>query len=253
MQLIPIPAIFSAISVQQRAADAVVTVKDSLVSSSGDVEIGAKLDISSTASGSGAADGSKKASPADFVPFSAGYAKAAGKAITVLDGTTQVTADGSVDIVSDAKVSAKVSAFTVSNVGKSKKVVGVKTVPAIAVAVTDTIVESSTFVGQGVSIIATGNVNVDAKGDITNQARSAAIAYGDGTGSVGFSRGTDQTTITTTVNGRIQAGGISNAKKLALSQVNDQLNSLHIPNHGFVDGDIFVYHAETPTEEKKTE
>ena len=263
-----VPPILSAVSVQKRAADAAITVTGSQIYSSGDVNIHSTVDVSSAGSASGAADSTKKGSvkPLEFVPFSAGYSRADGRANTVIDGVSQIVADGSVDITSDATTSATVSAFTASNAFTTKSTKpyqpptqkqqkkidrstanGKTTVPAIAIAITDTDTTSKALIGSNVSIRARGNVTVDAKGDVTNQARSAAIVYADGTGSVGFAMGSDVTNIVSQVDGHIEAGGISAIKQLKLSQVDEQLNTLRIPNHGLVDGEIFKYRAATPT------
>jgi len=251
--LLGLPPILGAVSYQDRSGDARVSVTGSTIRSAGDVSIESNIDILSSAPAGGGADSTprKKVDPIAFVPFSAGYAKAVGSTQTLIGGATSIEANGSVSITSDAKVTAEVQAFTASNVlfgkGAKKMASGSTSVPAIAIAVTESDTTSNAIVGQDVRISAQGNVTVEARGDVTNNARAGTAVFGDGYGSVGFVLGRDKTEILSRVDGHITAGGVFDALELDLSRVDAASNTFHIPDHGLTDGQSIVYHAADPS------
>ncbi|MFO0939982.1 MAG: hypothetical protein U0930_04380 [Pirellulales bacterium] len=210
--LLGLPPILSAISVQKRAADAAVSLSGTNIQSSGDVEINAAVDVSSDAKASGGSDTTKKKGSkiAEMVPFSAGFSRAEGKATTTIDGNSSIQASGSVTILSDATTAATVQAFTASNSALDKKglkgVNGSKSVPAIAIGITESETTSTTLVGKDVQITASGNVTVNAQADVTNDAITSATIFRDGWGSVGVSMGSDKTNVLSRVDGHVVAG-----------------------------------------------
>src|SRR5262249_40490903 len=93
---------------------------------------------------------------------------------------------------------------------------------------------------------AKGNVNVNATGNVTNNAWAGTATFGDGYGSVGFTLGTDKTTILSQVEGHITAGGLASVLNVNLLKINQTNNTITIPNHGLQTGQAIVYHAASP-------
>ncbi|MBN8905284.1 MAG: hypothetical protein J0H99_01375, partial [Rhodospirillales bacterium] len=148
--------VLSAVSVQKRAADALVNLTGSTIHSTGDVDIGASIDATSEAKAAGGYD-SRKLNPLEYVPFSAGYSRAEGSAQTLIGGSGSIRADGNVSITSAAKIEASVQAFTAANATHTQ-ISGAKSVPAVAISVTESDTTSKALVGPGVWISALGNV-----------------------------------------------------------------------------------------------
>ena len=179
---------------------------------------------------------------------------------TLINGTTAITSDsGSVSVTSEATTSATVQAFTASNAfyfkNRSALTASQSTVnagkpyfPSVAIGVTDTDTSSQALVGQNVQINAKGNVTVNATGNVTNNAWAGSATFGDGTGSFGFTMGTDKTNVVSQVDGHITAGGIANVLDVHLSKINQTNDTITIPNHGLTTGQAIVYNAAAPPE-----
>ena len=89
-------------------------------------------------------------------------------------------------------------------------------------------------------------MDVNATGNVTNNAWAGSATFGDGTGSFGFTMGTDKTNVLSQVDGHITAGGIANVLEVNLSKVNQTNDTITIPNHGLTTGQAIVYHAAAP-------
>ena len=266
--LLPVgPPVLSAVSVQERSAGATVTVTGSTIhATTGDVDIDSNVNVNSNAPAGGGYDSTIRKpnpkNPQTAIPYSAGYAEAVGSSATLISGTTAITSDaGSVSVTSEATTSATVQAFTASNalflksrpktqlaINESTVNAGAPYFPSVAIGVTDTDTSSQALVGQNVQITANGNVTVNATGNVTNNAWAGSATFGDGTGSFGFTMGTDETNVLSQVDGHITAGGIVNVLNVHLSKVNQTNDTITIPNHGLTTGQAIVYNAAAPPE-----
>jgi len=183
--------------------------------------------------------------------ISAGYSQATSTATTTLSGTTTITAGGDVLVSSNADTIADVTASTEINSADDDE--GHKTSSAntnalgASLAIAKSTTTSTTLLGSGVEIVATGNVNVRALGNVTNKATSGIEIFVDGRGGLGLALGFDEANINATVNGKITAGGSSTSKELIVPANTVNTDRTTIPNHGFTTGDELLYLAEDPT------
>jgi hypothetical protein len=250
------PPTLTAASVQDRSATATVTVTSSTIhATTGDITIDSTVNVNSNAPAGGGYNATtfkpNPKNPSTVVPYGAGYAEAVGTSGTVINGTTTLTSDsGSVSVTSEATTSATVTTFTASNAlfgtTSRKTVSGKTTLPAVAIGITDTDTTAQALVAQDVQITAGGNVDVNATGNVTNNAWAGSASFGDGTGGVGFTLGTDQTTINSHVLGHITAGGVANVLNFNVSTINQTNNTITIPNSGLTTGEAIVYNAAVP-------
>ncbi len=184
--------------------------------------------------------------------LSAGGSFARSNAITELTGTTTIMATGNVTIMSDADSTANVTARTTLNAAAdssndSSAVDPLAVGASFAVTVSETL--SRTLVDEAVQISSTrGNVNVGAKGNVSNVARSGVAIYRDGTAGVGIAVGVDTTDVTTTVNGTISASGATVGQDLVIADVDGATDIITIPSHGFKNGETVIYLAEDKDE-----
>jgi hypothetical protein len=253
------PPILSTVSVQERSATATVTVNGSTIhATTGDVTVDSTVNVNSNAPAGGGYNATvarpNPKNPLTVIPYSAGYGEAVGSSATLIGGASTLSSDsGNVAVTSEATTSAVVQAFTASNAlfggqnAPSRKTAsGSTTLPSVAIGVTDTDTSAHAIVRQDVQISAGGNVDVNATGNVTNNAWAGTATFGDGTGSFGFTLGTDTTNVLSQVQGHIKAGGVANVLNVDLSKVNQTDNTITIPNHGLTTGEAIVYHAAAP-------
>jgi len=248
------PAILSAVSVSMRKSAALVSLTDTQIISDGDVSIGAENTVSSVASASGGLEPAKKGKykpNVDSFPFSAGYSKAEGSAQTLLSGTTSIQAGGNVEITSAAETTAEVGASTAVN--SSLKARGTKTIKnptqafGVSVAVTESSTTSKAIIGENVSIVADGNVNVGATGESNLESKSGVAVFIDGSGALGVAVGSDKVDIQAIVNGKITAKALLEEQGVDLTTgVNTANNTITLANHGLQTGDELLYIAADP-------
>jgi hypothetical protein len=238
--------LLSAVSVSMRKSDSLVSLTDTSIISSGDVNIGAENTVKSTAQAAGGADpgksGSYKASA--YAPFSVGYSKAEGSAQTSIIGVTSIVAAGNVNINATAETDAKVNASTAVNAAPKSTSRGPRAITnpllslGVSVAVTESNTISKSIVGEDVSIVADGNVTVDATGDIKVKPQSGASVFIDGSGGVGVSVASDKVDIQTLVDGQITAKSlIKQELGLNLAGIDANKDTINLPNHGLQTGD----------------
>ena len=254
--MLGIPPLLQAVSVVTRAADTTVNLTNSHIVSSGDVSITANTTVQSSASAAGGADpgrsGGYKKNPLDFTPYSAGYAKADGSAqVNVTGNNTTIIAGNDVTIESATSTTAEVAASTVLNSAPKSRagrtLNNANEAFGVSVAITDSITVSKAIVGQGVTITAQGTVNVNATGEVANEANAGVAVFLDGSGSIGVAVGTDKTDIQSMVDGNIFAGAVqSKALDLKLNKVNFATDTIEILDHGLTPGQELLYLAADP-------
>lgn len=237
-----------------RGAKATVNVKDAEIESEGDVTIQATSVVN--------AEVEAVAAYAEVltIPWklSAGYSQAKSTAQTTIGGQSQIHAGGNVEIGTDAKNTAEVTARTTSNILKSpagqppappgnpkpaaspanpRDVVG-----SIAISYSDS--TSQTAIEEHASVMADGNVTIRAVGTTENNAQSGATTYGDGAAGASVSVAVDDSNVRALVDGTVVAGGVRVTRTIVLADITD--DTLRIENHGFRDGQIVEYRASDP-------
>ncbi len=240
----PIP-----LAVMIRGADSSLSLSSSSITSSGDVAIGATSIVDATVAALAVKDafaGTTKVG--SFFKalnyFSAGYSQADTSAVTTLDGNTQIIAGGDVTVLSDAQTTAVVSARTTANIATdappNTKAIG----GSVSVSRSNT--TSNAIVGENVTIISDGNVNVSALGTVDAQAKSGVSIYKDGLGGVGIALGFDNSDVRAEVNGQITAVGSKVEQNLDVSGIDTTLDTITLPDHGLQTGQLVLYLAEDP-------
>ncbi|HUU83030.1 MAG TPA: hypothetical protein VM243_05950, partial [Phycisphaerae bacterium] len=233
-------------SVFIRAADATVDLfGDTLIDATGNVDIEAKsiadASLWAVAVGPGL-------SP---VPFTAavGYGESTALTRAKIADTSEITATGNVTILSDASAIAAISARTNAQLGKlgpgGLQDVSSKNV-SVAFAFAKTDLDSTATVAEGATIVSReGNVNVDAKGAVTNNPTAWTAQYGDGAGGIGVALGFDDSDVTAQVDGTVKAKGVAGPTfdPQASGIVSVSADTIKIDGHGYSSGDQVVYSA----------
>ena len=227
-----VPLALQAVSVVIRKATAAVTLTDAIVRGSGNVSIASSTTVSSAASPQGGIDPAKgkyfkagTAAAGGFAPVAAGYAKADGSAVTLITGTSSITADGDVTIASGADTTATVSALVMTNsvpgskttnkqtgkVNDSTRINNAMESNGASFAFTDSRTVSNATVDPAVTIESKGTVTVNATGNVDNEAAASSFVYIDGAGSFGIAVGLDQADVKSSVLGKIKAARCASA------------------------------------------
>jgi len=193
--------------------------------------------------------------------LSAGYSQATSRSIINVSGGATINAAGSVSILADASTTAEVDASTEINVhadelndDEEKKKASPANTNALgaSLAVSNTNTTSTATIAHGVTINASGNVNIHAKGEVTNAATSGLEIFVDGRGGLGVAIGLDEANITATVDGKITAGNATSLIGFPKSDADRTLgamsNLIRIENHGFETGEELVYLAQDATD-----
>ncbi|NBU75821.1 MAG: hypothetical protein EBS30_11465, partial [Planctomycetes bacterium] len=108
---------------------------------------------------------------------------------------------------------------------------------------------STVLVDTGADLVAGGNARIMALGKSENSGISCTTSFGDGQGGMTFTFGNVTNDITTTVNGSVtsQAAAAAKANVVKTATINpfkdiDYTNNrVRVNNHGYSDGDNFVY------------
>ncbi len=231
-----------------RGSDASVSVHNSQLVSTGNVDIESTTVVDATVTAADVAGETltKTAVESFLSHFSATLSHASGTADTELTGTTSVQAGGHVLVKSDATTTASASSRTTANIDAAAAADPKSLVASFALSMTET--HATTHVESGVSIDSSGNVNVSALGTVTNSASSNATAYVDGFGGLSISLGFDDSDATATVDGTINADGATVVRDVDLTNVNGTNNTITIPNHEFTDGQLVEYFARNPAD-----
>ena len=222
-------------AVQIRGSDADVTVNNSTITASGNV------DITSTASVNSSVNAITSANSLNpFSRVAIAYGQGSGDAQTQIQGTTSISG-ADVSIKSTATNNTRAFARVFGNVNQTFEAANAKEKGG-SLAISNTTTVSKASVGSGTSINATGNVNIDAIGTVTSEAKATTAIFLDGTVAVGFGLNFDDTDIKTDVNGTITAGGSSSVgTTVDLNNVDKDNNTITIDNHGFSTGDQVIY------------
>ncbi|MBL8873812.1 MAG: hypothetical protein JNK90_28815, partial [Planctomycetaceae bacterium] len=238
-------------SVMIRGSEANVSVTDSTLEATGDVEINAtaQTDSSTSATAMRAAENARKKGANKFWQelnrISAGYSEANSKATAELLGTSQIIAGGSVVVRSDATSKAEVVSETLlnSDPGSKKKTKAPYDPNSMgaSIAVTNSNTTSLATIGESVLVTAGGNVNIDALGNVTNNAKAGVTIYVDARGGLGVALGFDTSNVLASIDGKITAGGEKTSQSLVLSNINSATDVIEIPNHGLKTGDELLY------------
>jgi len=227
------------ISAMIRGAKATVSVQDSEIQSAGDVSLTASSVVDASTEAVAAYDEILKIAH----HFSAGYSQASSTAQTTIGGESLIQAGGDVTVTTDAETTAVVTARTTSNINLEAPASARDVV--ISLAITNSNSTSQATLGEDASITAGGNVTIASNGKIKNSAKTAAVTYIDGAGGVSVSLAFDNSTIQSTVDGRIVSGGSEVTRDLVLADISG--SEITIPNHGFQDGQIIEYQARDPS------
>jgi hypothetical protein len=228
-------------SVQVRASTSELTVANTTIEGSGKVSLisDAAADSSLRAVAVGGAD---RDSLQDAVTVAVGFGKANATAHTILSGTTQITAGGSVAIGSKANTRAVVNARATGNAstGESGESNPDNVSAAVAIAVTE--IDSQTTVDSNVQIVSNGSVNIAATGTGKSTPDAGATIHEGGLAGITVSMGFDNVTINTSVNGTVTASGESGFFDPS-SRVQTSTNTITLPNHGLKTGETIVYRS----------
>ena len=231
-------------SVFIRAADATVDLLgDTLIDATGNVDIEAKSIADASLWAAAVGPG---VSP---IPFTAavGYGQSTALTRAAIADTSEIAATGNVTIISDGSAIASVGARTNAQLGNlgpgGLQDVSSKHV-SLAFAFASTNLTSTTTVAEGAMIVSReGNVNIDAKGTVTNNPAAWTAQYGDGTGGIAVALGFDHSTVTTQVDGTVQARGVAAPVFDPQALVNVDADTIALQDHGYSTGDRAVYSA----------
>lgn len=214
----------------QAAAD--VTLTGSTVKGSGSVRIESNADTDAslhTVSVNGNAT-------FGYFTLAIGYGEADSSAETTIDGT-QIDAQGTVEIKSNATTNAFVKART----NKRTLTLNNPDNLSFAIAVAKTNETSKVWItDQSAVTSGNANVNVEAFGDVNNFAWSEPEVDKNGILAIGLSHNMDTAEIEARVDGSIDAGGTGPTFD-PQSDVDYDDNIIHIPEHGFFDGQMVWY------------
>lgn len=239
-------------SVTLRGANAIVTLDNATVNSSGAVSITATTDVESNVQAMAVGLGGLASKTG--LEISVGYAEASSTVETLITGTTSITA------AQDVTISAAGTTTANSYTQASANLIGTTNANAvqIAVAITDSELTSIASVANSASITSTGgNVNVSGTGTTTSDPVTVTTGYDGGKAGVDVSLSFDNATIQSFLNGHITAAGseigggsISNGGTIAFnggdSNAVDLTNStLYLPNNGLTTGEEVTYTAQS--------
>jgi VCBS repeat-containing protein len=226
-------------SVMWRGADALVSLTDTVIKSSGDVIVDAisNVDASLNAIALNSFLSSR-------FSFAFGYGEANATANALLLGNTQIDAVGNVSVSSDATATANVAGRTSANLG----ILGANVEPnniSIAAAIANTSLDSNTTLAAEATINSReGNVNLQALGTSTNSPYSQTSTYIDGLAGIGFSLSFDRANVNTNIAGSVSARGkLESFAPSDLGIVNLERNTLHLANHGYQNGERLIYRS----------
>ncbi len=230
--------------VTYRHANATVTLDGTTVVGNGAVSIGS--DATSNASFqvvslNGVATSGKLA-------LAIGYGQADATAITTVDSDSQIIGANSVQITSNANTQAYTKSRTAANITNA---VNSPSNVAIALAIANTNETSHVTIGQGSSVKSTGeSVDVDAEGNVNNEAWATPTINQDGTTADALAFSVDNADIKTVENGAIDAKGDpantfspnpSNSANTAVNGVDYANSTIRINGNGFTDGQAVNY------------
>ncbi len=230
--------------VTYRHANATVTLDGATVVGSDAVSIGSQASSNASfqvVSLNGVATSGKLA-------LAIGYGQADATALTTVDSNSQIVGANAVQITSNASTDAYTKARTASNITNA---VNNPSNVAIALAIANTNETSHVTIGQGSSVKSTNeSVNIDAEGNVTNEAWAAPTINQDGTTALALAFSVDNADIKTIENGTIDAKGAaantfspdpSNAANTAVNGVDYTNSTIRINSHGFTDGQAVNY------------
>ncbi|MCP4888787.1 MAG: hypothetical protein GY904_19505, partial [Planctomycetaceae bacterium] len=144
---------------------------------------------------------------------------------------------GSVNVLSEGTVASEVAARTTQNISKNGPANQFGAGGSISLTFSDADITSTLDATS--SIIAAGNVNFEANGEVINEGDASSVTYYDGTGALVFAFGTDSTDVHATVDGTIAAQGAPiQSQTFEASDIDTTTNTITIANHGFVDGQL---------------
>ncbi|MGB0600414.1 MAG: hypothetical protein ACPGLY_27370, partial [Rubripirellula sp.] len=144
---------------------------------------------------------------------------------------------GSVNVVSEGTVASEVAARTTQNISENGPANQLGGGGSISLTFSDADITAT--LDSTSSIIAAGNVNFEATGEVINEGDASSVTYYDGYGALVFAFGTDSTNVHASVDGTIAAQGASlQSQTFNESDIDTATNTITIANHGFVEGQL---------------
>ncbi|MDF1842901.1 MAG: lectin-like protein, partial [Rubripirellula sp.] len=237
-----------------REASSVLTIEGSTIEAAGDIVIESKNEteakVKAIAAKPGWADnqggGILRVKPETSTSrgwdalntLSVGVAIATGVSDLSIKNESLIRSEfGSVNVLSEGTVASEVAARTTQNISKNGPANQFGAGGSISLTFSDADITSTLDATS--SIIAAGNVNFEANGEVINEGDASSVTYYDGTGALVFAFGTDSTDVHATVDGTIAAQGAPiQSQTFEASDIDTTTNTITIANHGFVDGQL---------------